>query len=105
MKKRQRQHRAAEKEVKPRKVPIKVEPKVYFGNERTFLAWMRLSFILAGGAVAILGFASDQNPFSELYGYITVPVCIAFILYPAYSRKQARVIDLDFLFCSENGLS
>ncbi len=24
---------------KPRKVPVKVEPKVFFSNERTFIAW------------------------------------------------------------------
>ncbi len=25
--------------LKPRKVPVKVEPKVFFSNERTFIAW------------------------------------------------------------------
>ena len=29
-------HRAA----LPRKVPVKVEPKVFFANERTFLSWL-----------------------------------------------------------------
>ena len=32
----------------PRKVPVKVEPKVYFANERTFLAWLHMSVTLAG---------------------------------------------------------
>jgi hypothetical protein len=36
-----------------RKVPIKVEPKVFFANDRTFLAWLRASQLLAGASVAI----------------------------------------------------
>ena len=45
--------------LKPRKAPIKIEPKVFFANERTFLAWMHLSVILAGASIAILAFAQD----------------------------------------------
>jgi hypothetical protein len=39
---------------KPRKVPVKVEPKVFFANERTFLAWLNMSVTLSSIAVAIL---------------------------------------------------
>jgi len=39
---------------KPRKVPIKVEPKVFFANERTFLAWLHMSITLASISVAIV---------------------------------------------------
>lgn len=27
----------------PRKVPVKVEPKVFFANERTYLAWLHMA--------------------------------------------------------------
>ncbi len=37
-----------------RKVPVKVEPKVFFANERTFLAWLHMSLTLASIAVGIL---------------------------------------------------
>ncbi len=39
---------------KPRKVPIKVEPKVFFANERTFLAWLHMSLTLASISLAIV---------------------------------------------------
>ena len=39
---------------KPRKVPVKVEPKVFFANERTFLAWLHMSVTLASISVAIV---------------------------------------------------
>lgn len=39
---------------KPRKVPVKVEPKVYFANERTFLAWLHMAVTLATISMAIV---------------------------------------------------
>jgi len=74
--------------VKPRKAPIKIEPKVFFANERTFLAWMHLSVTLAGASIAILAFAEDQNPFSQLYGVLLLPVAIAFIIYSMYQYAR-----------------
>jgi len=78
---------------KLRKAPVKIEPKVFFANERTFLAWMHLSVVLAGASIAILAFAQDQNPFSQLYGVILLPVAIAFIVYAMYqySRRASMI--------------
>lgn len=79
--------------LKQRKAPIKIEPKVFFANERTFLAWMHLSVILAGASIAILAFAEDNNPFSQLYGVILLPVAIAFIVYAMYQyARRASMI-------------
>ncbi len=39
---------------KARMVPVKVEPKVFFANERTFLAWLHMSVTLASISVAIV---------------------------------------------------
>lgn len=41
-------------QTKPRKVPVKVEPKVFFANERTFLSWLHMSLTLASISVAIV---------------------------------------------------
>lgn len=79
---------------KLRKAPIKIEPKVFFSNERTFIAWMHVSIILAGGSIAILAFAEDtNNPFSQLYGIILLPVAISFIIYSMYQyQRRAKMI-------------
>lgn len=78
---------------KLRKAPVKIEPKVFFSNERTFLAWMHLSVVLAGASIAILAFADDQNPLSQLYGVVLLPVAIAFIVYSMYQySRRARMI-------------
>jgi len=41
-------------QMKPRMVPVKVEPKVFFANERTFLAWLHMSVTLASISIAIV---------------------------------------------------
>jgi uncharacterized membrane protein YidH (DUF202 family) len=90
MKDRSERAAAAEKKmVKPRKAPIKVEPKVFFANERTFLAWMHISIILAGASIAILAFTGDStNMGKQIYGLIMLPVAIAFIVYAMYQCKN-----------------
>jgi uncharacterized membrane protein YidH (DUF202 family) len=69
-----------------------VEPKVFFANERTFLAWLHASVLLAGASVAIVAFA-DASPWSQLYGVILLPVAIAFICYSMYqyARRAAMI--------------
>eukprot|EP00584_Thalassiosira_punctigera_P025825 CAMPEP_0172576356 /NCGR_PEP_ID=MMETSP1067-20121228/137679_1 /TAXON_ID=265564 ORGANISM="Thalassiosira punctigera, Strain Tpunct2005C2" /NCGR_SAMPLE_ID=MMETSP1067 /ASSEMBLY_ACC=CAM_ASM_000444 /LENGTH=310 /DNA_ID=CAMNT_0013369023 /DNA_START=1229 /DNA_END=2163 /DNA_ORIENTATION=- len=85
----------------PRSAPVKIDPKVFFANERTFLAWMHVSVILAGASVAIVAF-SDAAPSrhrshatvaDQLYGVILLPVSIAFILYAMmqYSRRASMI--------------
>ena len=72
--------------LKQRKVPIKVEPKVFFANERTFIAWLHVSTILAGGGIAIVAFA-NANPLSQMYGVVLLPISIAFIGYAMWQCK------------------
>lgn len=71
-----------------RKAPVKIEPKVFFANERTFLAWLHLSIVLAGASIAILAFADETNPFGQLYGIVLLPVAIAFIVYSMYQYSR-----------------
>ena len=37
-------------------LPVKVEPKVSFANERTFLSWLHFTIVLGGLAVGLLNF-------------------------------------------------
>ncbi len=80
--------------MKLRKAPIKIEPKVFFANERTFLAWMHLSVILAGASIAILAVADDsEGQIGQLYGIVLLPVAIAFIVYSMYQyQRRANMI-------------
>lgn len=78
----------------PRSAPVKIDPKVFFANERTFLAWMHVSVILAGASVAIGAFTdSTHSAPNQLYGIILLPVSISFILYAMtqYSRRASMI--------------
>ena len=77
---------------KLRVVPIKVEPKVYFANERTFLDWMHMSVLLATISTAIIAFA-EANEYSQVYGLVLMPTSIGFSLYALYVyMKRANMI-------------
>ncbi|TVY85390.1 Vacuolar transporter chaperone [Lachnellula suecica] len=41
--------------------PLKVEPKVWLANERTYLKWQHICFLLGGFAVTFLNAAGDDN--------------------------------------------
>jgi len=67
-----------------RKMPMKIEPKIFFANERTFLKWMHMSVTLASLSVAMLAF-SESNPSAELYGLMLLPISIGFICYALWT--------------------
>jgi uncharacterized membrane protein YidH (DUF202 family) len=79
-------------DAKIRKVPTKVEPKVFFANERTFLAWLHMSVTLSSISLAIVAFA-EANEFSQIYGLMLMPVAIAFCCYSLYMyMKRSSMI-------------
>ena len=71
---------------------MKIEPKVFFANERTFLAWMHMSITLASISVAITAFA-EANDWSQLYGLVLMPCSIAFCCYSLFMYiKRSRML-------------
>ncbi|PWZ01240.1 putative VTC4-vacuolar transporter chaperone [Testicularia cyperi] len=42
-------------------IPIRIEPKVYFANERTFLKWLEFNVYLSALAVGLLNFSSPSD--------------------------------------------
>ncbi|MBW0497124.1 hypothetical protein O181_036839 [Austropuccinia psidii MF-1] len=45
-------------------LPVRVEPKVFFANERTFLSWLNFTVILGGLAVGLLNFGDRVGQIS-----------------------------------------
>uniref|UniRef100_A0A7S2V667 DUF202 domain-containing protein n=1 Tax=Fibrocapsa japonica TaxID=94617 RepID=A0A7S2V667_9STRA len=78
--------------IRPRKVPVKIEPKVFFANERTFLAWLHMSVTLASISIAIIAFA-EHNEWSQVYGLLILPVAILFCMYALYNflRRSSMI--------------
>eukprot|EP00890_Picochlorum_soloecismus_P001021 jgi/Picsp_1/191/NSC_00190-R1_vacuolar transporter chaperone 1 len=49
----------------PRKIPLRIEPKTYFANERTFLSWLSMATTLGTVGTAIAGFAVEDEDAKE----------------------------------------
>ncbi|OJJ50569.1 hypothetical protein ASPZODRAFT_137726 [Penicilliopsis zonata CBS 506.65] len=50
-------------------VPVRVEPKVYFAAERTFLSWLEFSIILGSIAATLLNFGDDYVTFASSWAF------------------------------------
>ena len=58
-------------------VPVRVEPKVYFAAERTFLSWLEFSIILGSIAAALLNFGDHISKLSAIA--FTIVACAALL--------------------------
>ena len=58
-------------------VPVRVEPKVYFAAERTFLSWLEFSIILGSIAATLLNFG-DSISLASAWGF-TIVACVALL--------------------------
>jgi hypothetical protein len=78
-----------------RKVPVKIEPKVFFAVERTFLLWMHSSLWLLAASMSILAFGSE-DPQKLIYGASMLPVAVTFMGYALFQCKYALFIMCPF---------
>lgn len=62
-------------------VPVRVEPKVFFANERTFLSWLHFSIFIGGIGAALLGLGDRKAAYS---GMCFMIVSVIFSLYALY---------------------
>ncbi|OBT61702.1 hypothetical protein VE03_09399 [Pseudogymnoascus sp. 23342-1-I1] len=62
-------------------VPVRVEPKVYFAAERTFLGWLEFSIYIGTIAVTLLNFDAKLNSMSFIAAGAFTVVAVASLLY------------------------
>ena len=62
-------------------VPVRVEPKVFFANERTFLSWVHFAIFLGGISTALVGLGDRK---AKISGFIFAIVSIMFTIYALY---------------------
>lgn len=51
-------------------LPVRVEPKVSFANERTFLSWLHFTVVLGGLAVGLLNFGDKVRRAGAMASHI-----------------------------------
>ncbi|KAI4652273.1 vacuolar transporter chaperone [Alternaria ventricosa] len=73
-------------------LPTRVEPKVFFANERTFLSWLNFTVILGGLAIGLLNFGDKIGKISA--GLFTLVAMMAMIYALFTFHWRARSIRL-----------
>ncbi|MCJ1397635.1 hypothetical protein MMC11_000831 [Xylographa trunciseda] len=71
-------------------VPVRVEPKVFFATERTFLSWLEFSIILGGIAAALLNFG-DAIGLAAAWGF-TALACASLLYSMGLYLWRVRMI-------------
>ncbi|KAL2440755.1 Vacuolar transporter chaperone complex subunit 4 [Exophiala dermatitidis] len=71
-------------------VPVRVEPKVYFAAERTFLSWLEFSIILGSIAATLLNFG-DGISLASAWGF-TIVACAALFYSAAIYYLRVQMI-------------
>ncbi|KAK9826784.1 hypothetical protein WJX81_000272 [Elliptochloris bilobata] len=89
-----RSHTAGARYQVPRKVPLRIEPKTFFANERTFLSWVSMAITIGGVTTALVGFQSEggggheSGPImpgtTDLITILLTPVAIAMVIYALF---------------------
>jgi len=86
---------------KPRKTPMKIEPKVFFANERTLMSWLNMALTLGALAATLLGYSaslvsgaqasgrSSTGLGPHMMGFILLPIAMLFAAY-AYITYISR---------------
>ncbi|KAL2915485.1 hypothetical protein HK105_204886 [Polyrhizophydium stewartii] len=62
-------------------LPVRVEPKVFFANERTFLSWLHFCIVLGTLALGLLNFGDTVG---QISGVIFSLVSLMFMLYALF---------------------
>eukprot|EP01134_Creolimax_fragrantissima_P002653 CFRG2653T1 len=67
-------------------IPARVEPKVFFANERTFLNWLHTSTMISTIGLALLNLSPNESSAkgAKLAGITLIPVAILFLGYALY---------------------
>jgi uncharacterized membrane protein YidH (DUF202 family) len=70
-------------------LPVRVEPKVSFANERTFLSWLHFTVVLGGLAVGLLNFGDKVGKISAAMFSVVAMAIMVYALYTYHWRAAS----------------
>ncbi|KAF2737296.1 vacuolar transporter chaperone 1 [Polyplosphaeria fusca] len=70
-------------------LPTRVEPKVFFANERTFLSWLNFTVILGGLAVGLLNFGDKVGQISAGLFTLVAMAAMVYALFTFHWRAKS----------------
>ncbi|SCU79217.1 LAFA_0B01552g1_1 [Lachancea sp. 'fantastica'] len=71
-------------------VPVRVEPKVYFATERTFLSWLSIGLTLNAVAISMLNYGTDATMVASVGFFCTALVTILYNGY-VYCKRVVNI--------------
>ena len=79
---------------------VKVDAKVFFANERTFMSWVHVSIVIASMSVTIVMLAEQESPagnWAKVFGVMLMPVAIGFVVYAllSYLKRTQMLLRRD----------
>jgi len=70
-------------------LPVRVEPKISFANERTFLSWLHFTVVLGGLAVGLLNFGDKVGKISAAMFSVVAMAMMIYALYTYHWRAAS----------------
>jgi len=70
-------------------LPTRVEPKVFFANERTFLSWLNFTVVLGGLSVGLLNFGDKVGRISAALFTVVAMGAMLYALVTFHWRARA----------------
>jgi uncharacterized membrane protein YidH (DUF202 family) len=70
-------------------LPTRVEPKVFFANERTFLSWLNFTVILGGLAIGLLNFGDKVGKISAGLFTLVAMMAMVYALFTFHWRAKS----------------
>lgn len=95
-------------------VPVRVEPKVYFATERTFLSWLSISLVFGATAHTLMNYGDITSLITAGCFYITAILTILYsagvYIFRVFSIRNKRAVRYDdqlgpMLVCSALAIS
>ncbi|CAG8493508.1 1860_t:CDS:2 [Scutellospora calospora] len=71
-------------------LPVRVEPKVFFANERTFLSWLQFTVVLGGLAIGLLNFGDKVGRISAALFTAVAMLIMMYALF-IYHWRAAKI--------------
>ncbi len=78
-------------------VPVRIEPKVYFATERTFLSWLSIGMILGATATTLLSYGNTTALISSIAFFLSAVITIAYAtglyVWRVYKIRGKKAVD------------
>ncbi|KAJ7170861.1 hypothetical protein C8R43DRAFT_944689 [Mycena crocata] len=77
----------------PKKIatPVRVEGKVWFANERTWVAWLNIAVLIGTLALALFNSSKDAIARNFAYLYAFISVCVLVYGYMLYQHRITKI--------------